>query len=94
MDIPFKCKIPVPGGPDEAVRQPEERGHRHQEPQVVRTDGVDRRLPEEVEQKNPLRMRGSLHPPPPSEPRFLVSRKIRTFLVRFQLLMYVYGIFC
>ncbi len=35
------------GGPDEAVRQPEERGDRHQEPQVVRPDRVDCRLPEE-----------------------------------------------
>ena len=38
------------GWPDEEVRKPEERRDRHQEPQVVRTDRVDRSLPEEGKQ--------------------------------------------
>ena len=38
---------PAAGGPDQAVRQPEERGERHQEPPLVQSDGLDFRLPEE-----------------------------------------------
>ena len=36
---------PAAGGPDQALRQPEERRQRHQKPQVVLHHRLDRHLP-------------------------------------------------
>ena len=47
---------PTAGGPDEALRQPEERGERHQDSQVVRRHRLDRHLPEEGEDPERVRV--------------------------------------
>jgi len=51
----LKMLLVIAGGLDEAVRQPAQRRERHQGPQVVRVNGLDRGVPEED--------RGAVHPP-------------------------------